>query len=177
MYHTSTYLPHLPHSTTTSSNRCSSQVAILTFAQLWPIHFDRMPPQTLLLPSLYALAPATSLPNLLAHLSLLSIHVEPYFLHDTIYTASISVLPGQPRSVRLRSVRRRSRSSAKGKARADGDDWDHSLVYLSNPLSGREYAEMSVRACLDVDVASTQSRKEIEGFIEALAMSCVLLRA
>lgn len=123
------------------------------------------------MPSLYALIPPSSLPNLLAHLSLLSIHVEPYFLHDTIYTASVSVLPGQPRSVRLRSVRRRTGPSGKGKGKAGGAEWDHSLVYLSNPLSGREYSEMSVRACLDVDVASMESRKEIEAFVEALAMS------
>jgi hypothetical protein len=47
-------------------------------------------------------------------------------------------------------------------------DYDYTLTYLSPPMNGREYAEMSVRACIGVEVAGGSSRKEIEGFIEVL---------
>lgn len=42
------------------------------------------------------------------------------------------------------------------------------VTYLSPVLSAREYSEMSVRACVGVDVEGMSSRREVEDFVETL---------
>jgi hypothetical protein len=135
-----------------------------------------MSTQLHLLPSLYALVPPSAHPQLLAHLSLRSLHVEPYHLVESTYAAEHTVIPNQPRFLRLRAVWRLASNSSgkgngKGKAKALGGDaggWKYSLSYLSSPLLGSEYMEMNVRACISVDIADISSRREIEEFIETL---------
>ena len=46
----------------------------------------------------------------------------------------------------------------------------YSLAYVSQPLSGREYAEMNVRAVLGMDVAGMSSKEEVWEFIEGLGL-------
>lgn len=134
--------------------------------------------QPTLLPSLLALQSPTSLPLLLSRLSLQALHIQPYHIRDDIYSATTSVIPGQLRNLRLRAERVASPSyTAKGKGKGKGraqevDEADegreYTLTYISPPMNGREYAEMSVRACIGLEVAGESTRKEIEGFIQLL---------
>lgn len=55
-----------------------------------------------------------------------------------------------------------------GEDEGDDDGWEYTMTYLSPPLNGREYAEMSVRACIGLEIVGGRSRKDIEGFIEVL---------
>ena len=50
----------------------------------------------------------------------------------------------------------------------DTMDEAYSLAYLSQPLSGREYGEMNVRAVVNVDVVGTSTRSDIEEFVQTL---------
>jgi hypothetical protein len=122
-----------------------------------------------LMPSLYALLPPESQPRLVAHLSLISLHSEPYFIRDDIYTTSQPILPGQYRAIRLRATpSRTSRGTIKGKERAENESWDYSLTYLSKALNGREYQETGVQACLGYEAVGSNSREQVEEFIELL---------
>ena len=48
------------------------------------------------------------------------------------------------------------------------EEWVYTLTYLSQPLTSREYIEMSVRACVGLEIQGMSGRKEIETFIETL---------
>lgn len=155
-----------------------------------------MSSQPQLLPSLYALLPPSSRALLVARLSLQSLHIEPYHIIESTYIAESTVIPNQPRSLRLQALRRGKRSSTgvegwdngkgsgqgKGKGRAESesvaqgeaDRWEYKLSYLSSPLSGREYAEMNVRACIALDIVGMSSREDIEDFIETLGFRWVV---
>ncbi|KAK4684493.1 hypothetical protein P7C73_g5680, partial [Tremellales sp. Uapishka_1] len=113
-----------------------------------------MATQTPLLPTLYSLLPSTSHPSLLAQLSLLAIHSAPYSILDTLYTALAPVIANQQRTLRLRHDILPSPT--------------YHLTYLSKPLSSREYAEMSVQACVGVDIEGLSAEDEIDEFIETL---------
>ncbi len=106
-----------------------------------------------------------------SHLSLLSLHTEPYNIRDDIYTTTNPVLPNQHRNLRLRA-RRRPLTSVKGKAKAgkvvSDEGWEYELTYLSPALSSREYSEMMVKACVGSQIVGMNARIEIEEFIEAL---------
>jgi len=134
-----------------------------------------MSSQTPLLPTLYSLLPPTSHLQTTARLSLQSLHVEPFIIHDTIYTSTHPVVPGQCRSLRLRARRRRRPSSSKPRKgeKTEGGEWEYGLTYLSQPLSAREYSEMSVRACVGVGVAGMSTRAEVEEFVEDLGFRCL----
>lgn len=126
-----------------------------------------------LLPSLTALLPPSSHSRFISHLSLQSLHVEPYHLTESIYTATSSVLPGQIRHLRIRERRYVSRGP-QGEDGGDGDEdgdgaeqgrVEYSVVFLSPPLSGREYSETNVRACIALDVVGSKSREDVEAFV------------
>lgn len=132
-----------------------------------------MSAQPLLLPSLYALLPSSSYQTITSHLSLQAIHVEPFSISESTYLPTSSVIPGQIRPLRLQATLKpssRHSSDDKGKGRAvdDGPEWEYGLAYISAPLQGREYSEMSVRGFLGVEVSSKSGRKEIEDWVEAL---------
>ena len=128
-----------------------------------------MSSQTPLLPTLYSLLPSSSYQQTISRLSLRSLHVEPFTIHDTIYASTHPVIPDQHRSLRLRARRQPlAHSKGKGKQGAGNSDWEYSVTYLSQALSAREYSEMSVRACVGVDVLGSSSRAEVEAFVEAL---------
>lgn len=156
-----------------------------------------MSSQPQLLPSLYALVPPSSRALLVARLSLQSLHIEPYHIVESTYIAESTVMPNQPRSLRLQALRRGGRPSGveawewdkgkgtgrgkgKGKSRANseydeqGEGWEYKLSYLSSPLSGREYAEMNVRACITLDIVGMTAREEIEDFVETLGFRWVV---
>jgi hypothetical protein len=161
---------------------------------------DAMSSQPQLLPSLYALLPPSSHALLVARLSLQSIHIEPYHMIESTYIAESTVIPNQPRSLRLQALRRggfpsgvegvwdkgkgtaQAKGKGKGKSRAEpeyasdelGEAWEYKLSYLSSPLSGREYAEMNVRACMALDIVGMTARAEIEDFIETLGFRWVV---
>jgi hypothetical protein len=138
--------------------------------------------QHTLLPSLTALLPSSTYNRFLAHISLQSIHVEPYLITEHVYTATAQVLPGQLKSLRIRQKRRNTGKTPSPGAGAGsghegdeheedeerGDGYEYSVVHLSNPLSGREYADMSVRACTALDVVGCETRGEVEMFVKAL---------
>jgi hypothetical protein len=144
-----------------------------------------------LLPSLYALLPPSLHQRIIAHLSLQSLHIEPYNVTDTIYLPTNPVIP-QYRTLRLRStytggssqtdsndndgivtaegtVTKNSASSRKKSKRQRQMTEKHELSYVSNSLNGREYADVDVRAVLGVEVmGGCSSLEEIQEFIEGL---------
>ena len=56
----------------------------------------------------------------------------------------------------------------------DDEEWEYELVYLSSPLSAREYSEMSVRACVSLNVVGLSTRAELEDFVKTLGFQWVL---
>lgn len=134
-----------------------------------------MTSQAQLLPSLYALLPAEQLELMLARLSLLSIHVEPYHVRDGVYVNTHPVIPGQHRTLRLRGRKRRRRHARPTARWAGGmddgevvDTWEHSVAWMSVPLQGREYADMHVQACIALEIAGKSGKEDIEEFVETL---------
>lgn len=134
-----------------------------------------MTSQAQLLPSLYALLPSEQLELMLARLSLLAVHVEPYHVRDGIYINTHPVIPGQHRTLRLRGRKRRRRHRRPSVrwvgSIEDGevaDSWDYSVAWMSVPLQGREYADMHVQACIALEVAGKSSKEDIKEFVEAM---------
>lgn len=142
-----------------------------------------MSTQTYLLPTLYSLLPSPSYLQTTCRLSLQSLHVETLTIHETIYTTTHPIIPGQHRSLHLRA-RARSKLQppahvqSQRRSEVDGEKgerkWEYELVYLSSPLSAREYSEMSVRACVSLDVVGSSTRLELEDFVKALGFEWVL---
>ena len=126
--------------------------------------------QHTLLPSLTALLPASTYNRFLSHVSLQSVHVEPYHLIEHVYTATTQVLQGQLKSLRIRQQRKiHSKVDRPDQDVVETEDeYEYSVVHLSNPLSGREYSDMSVRACTALDVLGCSSREQVEAFVKAL---------
>lgn len=126
--------------------------------------------QHTLIPALSALLSRTTYDRFLSHVSLQAVHIEPYHISDHIYTSTTNLNsnPGQLKNLRIRQQRRRDRIRASD-AR-EGED-EFSVVYLSSPLSGREYAEMDVRACIALDVMGLSTGKEIQAFVESLGFA------
>lgn len=125
-----------------------------------------------LLPSLFALLPPSLHQRIVAHLSLQSLHVEPYHITDDIYLPVNPVIP-QYRTLRLRTTSYTSAKSnslgRKRKRKVEKSDIEgYELSYVSNTLNGREYADVNVRAILRVDVMGGSSKADIEEFIQAL---------
>ncbi|WVO15525.1 hypothetical protein L204_103184 [Cryptococcus depauperatus] len=119
-------------------------------------------------PTLYSLLPISLHTSVVSHLSLLSIHAEPYLLIERIYQTTNPVLQGQTRSLRFRS-RRILAASLKGKGKEiERQEWVHDLAYISLPLRSAEYSEASVRAILGLEIQDMSQTKEIEEFITAL---------
>lgn len=56
----------------------------------------------------------------------------------------------------------------KDKTDSESSQQDISLAYLSQPLSGREYEEVSMRSIVEVDVAGGSTEEDIEDFITTL---------
>jgi len=52
--------------------------------------------------------------------------------------------------------------------KGEPEDTEISLAYLSQPLSGREYEEVSMRSIVEVDVAGGSTEEDIEDFITTL---------
>ena len=138
----------------------------------------QQPVQPPLLPTIYSLLPPSLLPQIQARISLLALHAEPYAFSDKVYVNAASVLPGQKRTLRLRKTLNAARPD-EGKAEdrgkeEDGEDDEErlgeeiSLAYLSQPLSGREYEEVSMRSVVEVDVAGGSLEEDIEDFITTL---------
>ena len=132
--------------------------------------------QHTLIPSLSALLPPPTYDRFLAHVSLQSIHVEPYEITEHVYTSISNINAGVPKSLRVRQVSRRPQSDSQhdggsdsgGQGKAAGDGHEYSIAHLSNPLSGREYAEMNVRACIALDVVGCSTGKEVQAFVKTL---------
>jgi hypothetical protein len=68
----------------------------------------------------------------------------------------------------------KGRAESESVAQGEADRWEYKLSYLSSPLSGREYAEMNVRACIALDIVGMSSREDIEDFIETLGFRWVV---
>lgn len=135
-----------------------------------------VPPQQLILPTIYALLPPASYASFISQLSLLAIHAAPYTVRDDIYHPTNTVLP-QPRTLRLRAKRRPSTESSgsrKGKEKEvvfdeeDDENWDYDLNYVSGLMNASEYRDMEVRSYIGVDVLAEKSREGIESFLEAM---------
>ena len=126
--------------------------------------------QHTLLPSLTALLPASTYNRFLSHVSLQSVHVEPYHLIEHVYTATTQVLQGQLKSLRIRQQRKiHSKVDRPDQDVVETEDeYEYSVVHLSNPLSGREYSDMSVISCTALDVLGCSSREQVEAFVKAL---------
>lgn len=130
-----------------------------------------------LLPSLFALLPPSLHQRIIAHLSLQSLHVEPYSITDDIYLPTNPVVP-QYRTLRLRTTTTTTTgrdglgitqdATHENKRRRGAKREGHELSYVSNTLNGREYADVNVRAVLGVDIAGESERGDIEDFIEGL---------
>ncbi|TXT13201.1 hypothetical protein VHUM_01602 [Vanrija humicola] len=118
---------------------------------------------------------------MLSRISLLALHVEQYHIKDDIYVATHPVIPQQNRTLRVRARRRQRRRASVtprwagnidldvgGTVTNAGMSWDHSLAWVSPPLSGREHAEMRVQAYVGLDVAGLSSREEVESFVATL---------
>ena len=140
------------------------------------LDLDAMSSAAALLPTLYALLPSDAHARAVARLSLLAIHIEPFLIRDTTYIATHPVVPGQQRILRCRH---HQSHKGKGKARAspptstsdsaqgeEQREWE--LAYISQPLSGREYSAVSVRACVEVDVVGLNEETELDTFIRNL---------
>lgn len=119
-----------------------------------------MSAQIPLLPTLYALT-SPPLQSLHSHLSKKSLHIEPYTIIDQIYTNPHPVVPNQHRNLRLRATKALEEGES-------GSEWTYELAYVSQPLSGREYSEMSVRAYLGVEVVGLVGKKGMEEFVQTL---------
>ncbi|RXK38166.1 hypothetical protein M231_04540 [Tremella mesenterica] len=131
---------------------------------------------TPLLPTLYAILPSSSHTQTLARLSLLAIHVETLDLQDDIYLAIQPVLPGR-RTLRIRTKRiikhlpKKNPSERLDIGEMDERKEQYEIVYLSSPLSGREYSSVNVRACQSLDVVGFVDKDEVVGFVEGLGFS------
>ncbi|EIW66084.1 hypothetical protein TREMEDRAFT_35559, partial [Tremella mesenterica DSM 1558] len=131
---------------------------------------------TPLLPTLYAILPSSSHTQTLARLSLLAIHVESLDLQDDIYLAIQPVLPGR-RTLRIRTKRiikhlpKKNPSERLDIGEMDERKEQYEIVYLSSPLSGREYSSVNVRACQSLDVVGFVDKDEVVGFVEGLGFS------
>ncbi|WVQ93110.1 hypothetical protein IAU59_000174 [Kwoniella sp. CBS 9459] len=136
-------------------------------------------------PSLYALLPPALLPSLLAHLSLLSIHIDQLHEVNRVYNTANPVIQGQLRNLLFRSTStstststsKRTPSSVFAEARRGAEArkktekrWKNSLAYTSAPLRGAEYADACVRAviALDIPAGVDESVDELEDFVNAL---------
>ena len=162
-----------------------------------------MASQAPLIPSLYAILPAQHQQTLVDSVSLMALHCRPFHIQDDMYTstpldASSSTTQTSrqpPRMLRFRTERVRRKSSKpssdvdphtwqskgdKGKDKASdvfGDDQaytsQHSVAYVSQPLSGREYAEMSVKAVLGLDILGMSTKVQIQEFLDGLGLTWV----
>jgi hypothetical protein len=155
----------------------------------------QQPIQPPLLPTIYSLLPPSLLPQTQARISLLALHAEPHAYRDKVYVNAAPVLPGQKRTLRLRktltALSRGNRQvkagneeirgssdemSAGGEAGEGGkgsEGGEISLAFLSQPLSGREYEEVSMRSVVEVDVAGASLEEDIEDFITTLGCEYV----
>ena len=111
----------------------------------------------LLLPSLYALLPTPSLPQLLSRLSLLAMHIERYSVREDTYAPTQLLANTTSRYLRLRTRKRR---------REEGVTEEFEMRYMSARMVGREYDGFDVRAIVGVEVSG--GRGEVEGFIHGL---------
>ncbi|WVW79474.1 hypothetical protein I302_101443 [Kwoniella bestiolae CBS 10118] len=128
---------------------------------------------TSLEPTLYALLPPPLFPKFTSHLSLHSIHIEPLQNIDRIYVNSNPIVKGQLRNLRFRSRKLPPNSTfegqSKGKEKDKGDGrWVRSLSYVSAPLRGQEYGEITTRAVIGLDILGLEDEEETEEFIGSL---------
>ena len=110
---------------------------------------------TAFLPALYATTNPQTLPQLLARLSLLALHVERYAIRDDIYVPLSQLIPGPSRRLRLRTHSRKKVE-------------EYELGYVSARLKGREYGGVDVRGYLGVEVVGKPSRDQVEAFTKGL---------
>jgi hypothetical protein len=132
--------------------------------------------QTPLVSTIFSLVPSSSYQQTISQISLLSVHVEPYDITDE-YFHTTTIIPGQTRMVRLRATRRLDQPKGKGKAsqageKEDGvDEYTYSLNYLSQPLPGREYADMNVRGTIGVNMVGDNDVESTLDFLSTLGFT------
>lgn len=130
--------------------------------------------QAQLVPSLFALLPAENLELYVARISLQCLHTEPYHIRDDYYAATNPVIPNQTRVLRLRARKLKKRRPAPQprwpavETSVPQETWEYSMTWVSNPLNGREYQDMMVRAQNGLEAMGMSSREEIEEFVQTM---------